>query len=203
MRRAIQIVTLSMIASLFAACDRLQVRPNSDSRNQEHSSSAPTSSASSATDQQRFVFPAQTGAFPAYSVALDTRTGQLCKTYSWADNQNAPRALPLCSELAAPVTAFLSGASKEYRGFTYKFDGSKWNKGRRIIDLTTQDKDPKSPYSDDQYDPLNLFSKEEKAKILLTVTQIRQVADQFGVSYEEAREDAKAQGYRVPPKQTQ
>jgi len=52
----------------------------------------------------------------------------------------------------------------------------------------------------DQYDPLNLFSKEEKAKRTLKEEQIRGVADQFGVTYAEAWEDAKAQGYIVPPK---
>ena len=57
------------------------------------------------------------------------------------------------------------------------------------------------PWSDDQYDPLSLFTKEEKGKRLLTEAQIRQVANQFSVSYEEAWEDAKAQGYQVPTKQ--
>ena len=56
------------------------------------------------------------------------------------------------------------------------------------------------PWSDDQYDPLNLLSKEEKAKRVLTGEEIRRVADQFGVSYEEAAEEAKQQGYLVPPK---
>jgi len=54
------------------------------------------------------------------------------------------------------------------------------------------------PLSDDQYDPLKLFSKEEKAKIKLTEVQIRKVADQFGVSYQEASEEAKTHGYQVP-----
>jgi NACalpha-BTF3-like transcription factor len=54
------------------------------------------------------------------------------------------------------------------------------------------------PLSDDQYDPLKLYPKEEKAKRTLTEEQIRKVAEQFSVSYEEASEDAKQQGYQVP-----
>jgi len=54
------------------------------------------------------------------------------------------------------------------------------------------------PSSDDQYDPLNLLSKDEKAKRILTEGQIQQVATQFGVSYDEAWQDAKDQGYQVP-----
>jgi len=53
------------------------------------------------------------------------------------------------------------------------------------------------PWSEDQYDPLNLFSKEVKAKRTLTAQEIRKVADQFGVSYEDAMEEAKQQGYQV------
>ncbi len=62
------------------------------------------------------------------------------------------------------------------------------------------DKIQPEPWSDDQYDPLNLLSKEERAKRILTVEQIQKVADQFGVLYEEALEEAKQQGYQVPIK---
>jgi hypothetical protein len=95
----------------------------------------------------------------------------------------------------------LRGATKEYRGFTYRFDGSKWNKGSEALSYNPKGESPE-PWSDDQYDPLGLFSKEEKAKILLTEAQIRKVANQFGVSYQDAWEDAKAQGYQVPPKES-
>jgi hypothetical protein len=54
------------------------------------------------------------------------------------------------------------------------------------------------PWSADQYDPLGLFSKEEKAKRLLSVSQIQAVANNFGVSYQDALQDAKNQGYQVP-----
>jgi len=53
--------------------------------------------------------------------------------------------------------------------------------------------------SGDQYDPLGLFTREQKAKRVLEEEQIRRVASQFGVSYEEALEEAKSQGYIPPP----
>jgi hypothetical protein len=92
-----------------------------------------------------------------------------------------------------------AGATKAYRGFTYSFDGQTWKKGQRARRWSAQTNDME-PWSDDQYDPLNILSKEEKAKRLLTEAQIRQVAQRFSVSYEEAWEDAKAQGYQVPTK---
>ncbi len=94
----------------------------------------------------------------------------------------------------------LAGATKAYRGFTYSFDGQAWKKGQAAKKYNPQTKGLE-PWSDDQYDPLGLFTKEEKSRRLLTEAQIRQVANQFSVSYEEAWEDAKAQGYQVPPKQ--
>jgi hypothetical protein len=90
------------------------------------------------------------------------------------------------------------GASKAYRGSSYKFNGTKWVKGANALKYNEKTKDM-DPLSEDQYDPLNLLSKEEKAKRLLTMEEIRIVANQFGVSIEEAWEDAKAQGYQVPP----
>ena len=90
----------------------------------------------------------------------------------------------------------MSGAQKNYRGFVYTFDGKRWNKGNTALRET---KDGKfEPLSDDQYDPLNLFSKEEKAKRTLTQEQILQVANAFSVSYADALADAKAQGYQLP-----
>ena len=92
------------------------------------------------------------------------------------------------------------GARKAYRGFTYTFDGSRWKKGGRAREYNTGS-GTLEPSSDDQYDPLNLFSKDEKAKHTVTEEQIQQVATQFGVSYEEAWQDAKDKGYQVPPRQ--
>jgi hypothetical protein len=50
----------------------------------------------------------------------------------------------------------------------------------------------------DQYDPLGLFSKEEKAQHQLTKPEIQAVSDKFDVTYQEALQDAKNQGYQVP-----
>lgn len=90
----------------------------------------------------------------------------------------------------------LSGATKAYKGFTYSFNGTKWVKGNRARRYNA--KGDFEPWSDDQYDPLQLYSKEEKAKRALTQDQIQRVADQFSVTYEEARDEAKQQGYQVP-----
>jgi hypothetical protein len=140
---------------------------------------------------------------------LDTVTGRLCKTYAWNDTASLPKGLPLCSDSEAVLpslsaqTPITTGATKVYRGFIYRFDGTKWVKGGPIRHIDVDNPANGSgdqPYSDDQYDPLNLFSKEQKAKRLLTVDQIQAVANEFGVSYEEAREDARQQGYQVPAK---
>ena len=146
---------------------------------------------------QRFVFPSQSTPFPAASVALDTRSGQLCKTYPWPDTKTLPGGLPLCSDATCPTVASLTGATTAYLGFTYTFNGSKWVKGSKAQSYNpkTQDLDP---WSADQYDPLGLFSKEEKAKHQLTKPEIQAVADKFDVTYQEALQDAKNQGYQVP-----
>jgi hypothetical protein len=197
MSRAIKATALSvLVVALFTACDELPSRKQTATPGGQPS--IPTGGRPAA--EHRFVFPPQAGTFPAAAVALDTETGRLCKTYPWADSQSSPRPLPLCSELAAltaPAVTSLLGARKHYLGFTYSFDGSKWRKGpeANLINLTT---DKTEPLSDDQYDPLNLFSAEAKAKRVLTATEIRNVADQFGVSYYEAWKDAKAHGYQVP-----
>jgi hypothetical protein len=167
--------------------------------------------------EQRFAFPSQPTPFPAASVAMDTKTGRLCKTYPWPDTKTLPSGLPLCSGGQEPsndggaapiiVTAedmkkatadpSMNGATKAYRGDNYVFDGSKWKKDGEAqkYNRGTQRLESRS---DDQYDPLNLFSKEEKAKRLLTEEQIRSVAKQFGVSFQDALQDAKEQGYQVP-----
>ena len=197
MRRGIFCFFLTLI--LFG-CDELTQRQKEQP---EQPSSAPKQAPAVFSEEKRFVFPAKSNPFPESSVALDTMTGQLCKTYAWEDNTRLPKGLPLCSELTVlSPTSLLTGAAKAYRGFTYTFNGTKWVKGAKA-----QKYNPKTqgmePWSDDQYDPLNLFSKEEKAKKVLTREEIHKVADQFGVSYEEAREEAKQQGYQVPPKPLQ
>jgi hypothetical protein len=50
----------------------------------------------------------------------------------------------------------------------------------------------------DPYDPLDLFSKEEKGKKTLTVEEIQRVAKQSGLSFQEAATEAKEHGYQVP-----
>jgi hypothetical protein len=177
-------------------CDEL-IPKAKNQPNAEQASLSTKQPASTPGEEKRFVFPTKSGPFPESSVALDTTSGKLCKTYSWEDNTHVPKGLPLCSELTAMAPSSLAGATKAYRGFTYRFNGTKWVKGAKA--LKYNDKIQPEPWSDDQYDPLNLFSKEEKAKRLLTTEQIRNVANQFGVSIEEALEDAKAQGYQVPP----
>jgi len=145
----------------------------------------------------RFVFPPKFSPFLDASVALDTTTGRLCKTYAWEDNAHVPKGLPLCSE-SLVETSYLTGAAKAYGGFTYTFNGTRWVKGNKASRYNEKTGNME-PWSDDQYDPLSLFSKEEKAKRTLTVELIRKVAEQFGVTYEEARGEAKQQGYQVPP----
>lgn len=154
-------------------------------------------SAQSTGGAQRFVFPSQSTPFPAASVALDTRNGQLCKTYPWPDTKTLPGGLPLCSDATCPTVASLTGATTAYLGFTYTFNGSKWVRGSKAQSYNpkTQDMDP---WSADQYDPLGLYSKEEKAKHPLTKPEIQAVADKFDVTYQEALQDAKNQGYQVP-----
>jgi hypothetical protein len=199
MRQATQIVVLYMLLALLSGCDELRSRLDVNTRNEQHSNATPTAGDASARPaDQRFIFPPQSTTFPDSSVALDTRTGQLCKTYSWADAQNAPRGLPLCAQLANPAIASLIGGTKAYRGYTYTFDGKRWNKGREAFNVPDLNANPQ-PLSEDQYDPLGLFSKGEKAKRLLTKEEIQRVAEEFSVSYEQAWEEAKAQGYQVPP----
>ncbi|MGH9428487.1 MAG: hypothetical protein ACRD2L_19545 [Terriglobia bacterium] len=191
------IFCLLLIPILFG-CDEL-TRPHKEQPGTEQASTAPARQAAASNGEMRFVFPTKSSPFLESSVALDTTTGRLCKTYAWEDNSHVPRGLPLCSELTAMAETSLTGATKAYRGFTYRFNGTKWVKGAaaKKYNENTQGMDP---WSDDQYDPLNLYSKEEKAKRILTEAQIRKVAELFGVSYEEAWEEAKQQGYQVPPK---
>jgi hypothetical protein len=146
----------------------------------------------SENNAQRFIFPPQSTPFPAASVAMDTRTGQLCKTYPWPDTQSLPRGLSLCSQAAGTPVESVTGATTAYLGYTYTFDGTKWVRGSKALKYNpkTQDMDP---WSADQYDPLGLFSAEKKHGTLLSASQIQAVATKFGVSYQEALQDAKSQ----------
>lgn len=195
----------------MAGCRELETQ-----RASEHNTSSASPTPSETKLQSRFVFPAQSTPFAVASVALDSMTGQLCKTYSWEDNQNLPQGLPLCSELetgqhgppgsggiqtfaqwkASQKTVAL-GAKKAYLGFTYTFDGTIWRKGSRARQYNSQTNELE-PLSEDQYDPLGLFSKEEKARTTLAKAQIQAVAHQFGVTYQDALQEAKEQGYQVP-----
>jgi hypothetical protein len=182
------------LALVFVGCDELTQRQKEQPRAEQASSAPAKEVVAAPSEGMRFVFPPKSSPFPDASVALDT---SLCKTYAWEDNARLPKGLPLCSE-SFVQSSFLTGAAKAYRGFTYTFNGTRWVKGNKATRFN--EKLQEEPWSDDQYDPLNLFSKEEKAKRTLTVEQIQKVADQFGVSYEEAAAEAKQHGYQVPSK---
>ena len=179
---------------MVAGCKEMPTEKQAPAPNSQASPSGP---AATTTSYQRFIFPTKSSPFAESSVALDTKTGQLCKTYPWADKPNAPTGLPVCSLLTVRESDF-TGTHKTYMGHTYTFDGVKWNKGSES--RVYKKNGSFEPASDDQYDPLGLFAKEEKAKHRLTEEEIRRVATQFGVSYENAWAEAKSQGYQVPPK---
>lgn len=195
MRAMKSLMFCSFVALTSFGCDELTQRPKEQPRT-DQASSVPAQQAVAPSTAMRFVFPAQSSPFPESSVALDTTNGRLCKTYAWEDNSHLPKGLPLCSELTAPQVSNLVGSKKAYMGFTYTFNGTTWVKGNKFQNYNEKTH-ALEPWSEDQYDPLNLFSKEEKAKRTLTAEQIRRVAEQFGVSYQEAMEEAKQQGYQV------
>ncbi len=153
----------------------------------------------STKDNKQFIFPAKSDPFPANSVALDTVSGMLCKTYAWEDNDQVPKGLRLCSELGREQASFCTGAFRAYNGFFFYFDGIRWSKAdpARVYNSKTHKWKPRS---DDQYDPLGLFIWSEKEKQLLRADQIQEVATTFGVSYDEAAAEARKHGYQVPPK---
>jgi hypothetical protein len=198
-------------ALTLLGCDELSQRQKEQSRTEE--SSAPSRTAAS-SEEKRFIFPTKSAPFPEASVALDTTTGQLCKTYAWPDTPNMPSGLRICSgdstlrpastpqgqnEISfTPIPdSPLLGATKSYMGYTYIFDGKGWKRGSKALryNQSTSNMDPNS---DDQYDPLGLLSKDEKAKRLLSEARIAGVAKQFSVTYAEALEEAKSHGYQVP-----
>jgi hypothetical protein len=187
-----------VFAYWLLGCDELIHKAKEQPVADEPSSTSPKQLSLSPVEEKRFVLPTKSSPFPESSVALDTTSGRLCKTYPWEDSRQIPKGLPLCSDLSASQQTSCTGADKAYRGFTYRFNGTTWVKGAAAKKYDEKGQELE-PWSDDQYDPLNLFSKEEKAKRTLTQEQIRSVADRFGVTYAEAWEDAKAQGYKVPP----
>jgi hypothetical protein len=189
------VLSFSLAFCLLGCEERIQ-KPEQQ-RNTEPSSSPPKQIGSSPSEERRFVFPTKSSLFPESSVALDTKSGRLCKTFPWADSSQAPKGLPLCSDLSALPPSSFEGATEDYRGFQYHFNGTEWVKGAKALKYNEKTTNM-DPLSEDQYDPLGLFSKEEKAKRTLTEEQIRSVANRFGVTYAEAWEDAKAQGYRLP-----
>jgi hypothetical protein len=192
-----KIVLCVSFAFCLTGCDEL-IQKTKQQPSPEPASSVPKQESPSPPEEKRFVFPMKSSPFPEASVALDSISGKLCKTYPWADSSQFPKGLPLCSELSATSEASCTGSAKSYRGFTYSFNGTKWLKGSEAWKYNEKSKGM-DPLSEDQYDPLNLFTKAEKAKMALKEEQIRVIAKQFGVTYAEAWEDAKAQGYIVPP----
>jgi hypothetical protein len=178
-------------------CDE-PIQKTKQQGNAEPSSTFQKQTTPSPSEEKRFVFPTKSSPFPESSVALDTISGRLCKTYQWEDSNQVPKGLPLCSDLSTSPQSSFTGANEAYRGFTYRFNGTKWVKRAKALKYN-QKGEGMEPLSEDQYDPLKLLSNEEKAKRTLTEEQIRSVANRFGVTYAEAWEDAKAQGYRVPP----
>jgi len=178
---------------ILFGCDELTQRPKGPARYRDTVTAIPAQQLAG-----RFVFPPQFSQFSDASVALDTYTGRLCKTYAWEDKAGLPKGLQLCSEWPGQPSSLI-GAAKAYLGFSYTFNGSRWVKGNKASKYNPKTGN-EEPWSEDQYDPLNLLSKEEKSKRVLTVEEVQRVADQFGVSYEEAAEEAKQHGYQVPPK---
>jgi hypothetical protein len=115
-------------ALCLLGCDEL-IHKVKEQPNPEQSSTSSKQPSSSPSEEKRFVFPTKSSPFPESSVALDTASGRLCKTYPWLDSNQLPRGLPLCSELSVSPQASFAGSTKEYRGFTYRFNGTKWVKG--------------------------------------------------------------------------
>lgn len=161
--------------------------------------SSPAAETAITKDNKQFIFPAKSDPFPSNSVALDTVSGFLCKTYPWEDNDRLPKGLLLCSELGREEASFCTGAFRAYDGFFYYFTGVRWERTgpARVYNSKTHKWEPRS---DDQYDRVGIFISSEKQRQLLRVDQIQEVAKTFGVSYDEAAAEAKKQGYQVPSK---
>lgn len=194
MKMNLKILCFPLVLGLVG-CDDLMHKEKDKAGNEQPVRSADHLSTDS--DVKRFIFPTKSSPFLDSSIALDTVTGKLCKTYSWPDSVQLPK-LPLCSDLSSPETAFV-GAGKAYRGSSYSFNGKMWVKGAAALRYNEKTGNM-DPNNEDQYDPLSLLSKDDKSKMKLRAEQIRAIANQFGVTYEEAWNDAKAQGYQVPPK---
>src|ERR1022692_4189269 len=105
-KKLVKTTAMSMIFALVfcGGCDKLGPKQEASSLNDRQP--APTPGAQSPSSAgPRFVFPTQSTPFLASSVALDTGTGRLCKTYSWPDTRSLPTGLPLCSDLIGPSFA--------------------------------------------------------------------------------------------------
>ena len=192
-----KLVFVSVFSSLlFLGCNK-PAQPQKPEPSAARSSSAAEPAIT--IDNKQYIFPAKSDPFPANSVALDTVSGLLCKTYPWEDNDRVPKGLLLCSRLGREQASFCTGAFRAYSGFFYYFDGTRWNKAEpaRVYNSKTHKWEPRS---DDQYDRVGLFIWSEKQRQLLRADQIQEVANTFGVSYDEAATEAKKQGYQVPPK---
>lgn len=107
-RRAVKAFSVALlILSMTVGCDdiakQLGYAPAKATEPKQPTVTTSVTQAESKS-QPRFLFPAQSGAFPAASVALDSQTGKLCKTYGWADSSKHASGLPLCSELTSPAS---------------------------------------------------------------------------------------------------
>ena len=91
MRSVFQLAAFSILGVIVTVgCNVMQPSDAPAKPKQEEHSAQSTGGGA-----QRFVFPSQSTPFPAASVALDTRSGQLCKTYPWPDTKTpAPRPKP-------------------------------------------------------------------------------------------------------------
>src|SRR5215468_4084545 len=86
----------------LVSCNQLRLKQEDTAIGKENPVAETKGTARDAVDivnASRFVFPPQSAAFPPLSVALDTASGQLCKTYPWeTDAATTPKGLPLCLE---------------------------------------------------------------------------------------------------------
>src|SRR6516164_6149292 len=97
----------------LVGCDELTQRPKEQPRYRGTLTATPAQQLAG-----RFVFPPQSRQFPDASVALDTYTGRLCKTYAWEDKAGLSKGLQLCSEWPGQPSSLI-GAAKAYLGFSY------------------------------------------------------------------------------------
>lgn len=108
---------------LLSACDT--GTPKQSGSESKTSTAPPVVASSGAVNERgRFVFPTQPQPFAPASVALDSRTGNLCKTYAWPDKPGLPQGLAICSESENPSGAGTQGGAvpvTDPRGKTHYF----------------------------------------------------------------------------------